>query len=91
MDPPPYGRGPEGEKWTLQEQLNELVKMSRDLMDEQPYFFILSMYAVGLSSTVGMNVVKTHFPDATVDFGEFFLQSKQGRDLPMGTFVRVMS
>ena len=89
MDPPPYGRGPEGEKWTLQEQLNELVKMSCDLMDEKPYFFILSMYAVGLSSTVGMNVVKSHFPDGTPDFGEFFLKSKQGRDLPMGTFVRV--
>ncbi len=89
MDPPPYGRGPEGEKWTLQEQLNELVKMSCDLMDEKPYFFILSMYAVGLSSTVGMNVVKSHFPDGAPDFGEFFLKSKQGRDLPMGTFVRV--
>lgn len=89
MDPPPYGRGPEGEKWTLQEQLNELVKMSCDLMDEKPYFFILSMYAVGLSATVGMNVVKTHFPEAIPDFGEFFLKSKKGRDLPMGTFVRV--
>ncbi len=89
MDPPPYGRGPEGEKWTLQEQLNELVKMSRDLMEEKPCFFILSMYAVGLSSTVGMNVVKTHFPDASVDHGEFYLKSKQGRDLPMGTFVRL--
>ncbi len=89
MDPPPYGRGPEGEKWTLQEQLNELVKMSRDLISGKPYFFILSMYAVGLSSTVGMNVVKTHFAEAIPDFGEFFLKSKQGRDLPMGTFVRV--
>jgi 23S rRNA (cytosine1962-C5)-methyltransferase len=89
MDPPPYGRGPEGEKWTLQEQLNELVKMSRDLLEKEKSFFILSMYAVGLSATVGLNVVKTHFPGAEADFGEFFLKSKQGRDLPMGTFVRV--
>lgn len=89
MDPPPYGRGPEGEKWTLQEQLNELVKMSRDLLEETPSFFILSMYAVGLSATVGLNVVKTHFPSAKMDWGEFFLKSKQGRDLPMGTFVRL--
>nr|MCU0368895.1 class I SAM-dependent methyltransferase [Cyclobacteriaceae bacterium] len=28
MDPPPYGRGPDGEKWTLQEKLNELVYLS---------------------------------------------------------------
>lgn len=91
MDPPPYGRGPEGEKWTLPEQLNELVKMSRGLIGEGPYFFILSMYAVGLPSTVGWNVVKTHFTEGIVDYGEFMLKSKQGRDLPMGTFVRVCS
>jgi 23S rRNA (cytosine1962-C5)-methyltransferase len=91
MDPPPYGRGPEGEKWTLQEQLNELVKMSRRLLEENECFFILSMYAVGLSSTVGLNVVKTHFPEGNTDSGEFFLKSNQGRDLPMGTFVRFVS
>lgn len=89
MDPPPYGRGPEGERWTLQEQLNELVKMSKDLLDESPSFFILSMYAVGLSSTVGYNVVTTHFPTAKIDWGEFLLKPAHGRDLPMGTFVRL--
>lgn len=89
MDPPPYGRGPEGEKWTLQEQLNDLVSMSRRLLEPRPYFFILSMYAVGLPATVGLNVVKTHFTNAKADWGEFFLKSKQGRDLPMGTFVRI--
>jgi 23S rRNA (cytosine1962-C5)-methyltransferase len=88
MDPPPYGRGPEGEKWTLQEQLNELVEMSSQLLESTNCFFILSMYAVGLSPIVGLNVVKTHFKNIEPDFGEFFLKSKQGKDLPMGTFLR---
>ena len=88
MDPPPYGRGPEGEKWTLQEQLNELVKLSKALLAEKESFFILSLYAVGLSATVGLNVVKTHFSETDPEFGEFYLKSKQGKDLPMGTFVR---
>lgn len=88
MDPPPYGRGPEGEKWTLQEKLNELIQQSSLLLHDKQSFFILSMYAVGLSSLVGLNVVKTHFPDAEPECGEFFLKSKTGRDLPMGTFLR---
>jgi 23S rRNA (cytosine1962-C5)-methyltransferase len=88
MDPPPYGRGPEGEKWTLQEQLDELIEMSSKLLEEKNHFFILSMYAVGLSPIVGLNVVKTHFENAQPEFGEFFLKSKQGKDLPMGTFLR---
>lgn len=88
MDPPPYGRGPEGEKWTLQEQLNELIGMSSELLEKKNHFFVLSMYAVGLSPLVGLNVVKSHFQVQEVECGEFFLKSKQQRDLPMGTFLR---
>ncbi len=88
MDPPPYGRGPDGEKWTLQEQLNELVRVSSDLLERKNSFFILSMYAVGLSSLVGLNVSKSHFNVQDPEAGEFFLKSGNGRDLPMGTFFR---
>lgn len=91
MDPPPYGRGPEGEKWTLQEKLDELVQLASQLIKGSPSFFILSMYAVGLSATVGSNVVRTHFPKQELEAGEFFLKSAHQRDLPMGTFVRFRS
>jgi 23S rRNA (cytosine1962-C5)-methyltransferase len=87
MDPPPYGRGPDGEKWTLEEKLDELVGMSASLLKSEKRFFILSMYAVGLSSMVGLNVVQSHFK-VDPEWGEFFLKSKTGKDLPMGTFVR---
>jgi 23S rRNA (cytosine1962-C5)-methyltransferase len=88
MDPPPYGRGPEGEKWTLQEQLDELISMSSELLEKKNCFFILSMYAVGLSAVVGLNVAKTYFDLKQAEFGEFYLKSKHDRDLPMGTFLR---
>ncbi len=87
MDPPPYGRGPDGEKWTLQEKLDELVQQASELLEKKNAFFILSTYAVGLSSLVSVNVVKSHF-QVTPEFGEFFLKSKNNRDLPMGTFLR---
>lgn len=89
MDPPPYGRGPEGEKWTLQEQLDEIIRMSSEILEKENVFFILSMYAVGLSATVGLNVAKTYFNLSDVEYGEFFLKSRNGRDLPMGTFLRL--
>ena len=88
MDPPPYGRGPEGEKWTLQEKLNELIHQSSQLLEPKNSFFILSMYAVGLSAIVGLNVAKTHFEINDPEYGEFFLHSKNGANLPMGTFLR---
>jgi 23S rRNA (cytosine1962-C5)-methyltransferase len=88
MDPPPYGRGPEGEKWTLQEKLDELVAGASRLLDQEHRFFVLSMYAAGLSATIGANVVNTHFKDCSPEFGEFALVSSASATLPMGTFVR---
>jgi 23S rRNA (cytosine1962-C5)-methyltransferase len=89
MDPPPYGRGPSGEKWTLQEQLNELVHSASQILEKEHAFFILSMYAVGLSAQVGKNIVADHIASKQIEFGEFLLQGKAGHDLPMGTFVRL--
>jgi 23S rRNA (cytosine1962-C5)-methyltransferase len=91
MDPPPYGRGPEGEKWMLQDKLNELVQLSSQLLMKKNQFFILSMYAVGLSAQVGFNVVTKHFKTANLEFGEFHLHSQSGNHLPMGTFLRFRS
>ena len=88
MDPPPYGRGPEGEKWSLQEQLDDFISQCSQLLEKQNCFFILSTYAVGLSSTVGLNVVKTYLDAEKIECGEFFLKSSHQRDLPMGTFLR---
>lgn len=88
MDPPPYGRGPGGEKWTLQEKLNELVQLSSELLEDENSFFILSMYAAGLSPQIGLNVVKTHFEVNPIETGEFLLKSAHDLDLPMGTFLR---
>ena len=87
MDPPPYGRGPEGEKWTLQEKLDELLSLSAQLLQGKKRFFILNLYAAGLSSLIGRNMVQHHFKNEKVEWGEFFLKSNK-QDLPMGTFAR---
>lgn len=91
MDPPPYGRGPEGEKWTLQEQLDELMHMCSQLLEQKGCFLILSMYAAGLSATVGVNVARTYFDINSIESGELYLKSRNDRDLPMGTFLRYQS
>lgn len=91
MDPPPYGRGPDGEKWNLQEQLDEFIQLGSQLLEKENCFFILSMYAVGLSSIVGLNVVSTYLDVDKIEHGEFFLKSSNNRDLPMGTFLRYRS
>lgn len=52
MDPPSYGRGPNGEVWKLEEQLYPLVQMCLPILSKNPLFFILNSYTTGLSPAV---------------------------------------
>ena len=52
MDPPSYGRGPGGEVWKLEEQLDGLLKLCRTVLSEKPLFLILNSYTTGLSPAV---------------------------------------
>lgn len=52
MDPPSYGRGPNGEIWKLEEQLFSLVEQCIAVLSDKPLFFILNSYTTGLSPAV---------------------------------------
>lgn len=52
MDPPSYGRGPGGEVWKLEDQLEALVRDCMDILAEKPLFFLLNSYTTGLSPAV---------------------------------------
>ena len=52
MDPPSYGRGPNGEVWKLEEQLYSLVELCSTVLSKNPKFFVLNSYTTGLSPAV---------------------------------------
>ena len=52
MDPPSYGRGPNGEVWKLEEQLFSLVELCLPILSDNAEFFILNSYTTGLSPAV---------------------------------------
>jgi 23S rRNA (cytosine1962-C5)-methyltransferase len=57
MDPPAYGRGPEGELWRAGDNLYELVELCLSLLSHRPRFFLLNVYAANLSATVVGNIL----------------------------------
>lgn len=89
IDPPAYGRGPKGEKWVLEENLNEILKDCSSILDSKNAFLVLNLYSLGFSSLIGLNVVSQYFNTKNVEFGEFYLASKQNVKLPLGTFLRL--
>lgn len=52
MDPPSYGRGPNGEVWKLETELYPLLKLCRQVLSDDPLFFLLNSYTSGLSPAV---------------------------------------
>ena len=60
MDPPSYGRGPDGSVWKLEERLYPLVERCSLLLSDEPLFFLINAYTTGLSASVLKNIlVKT--------------------------------
>jgi len=92
LDPPAYGIGAKGERWKLEESLNEMLTDLAQLLDPKNHFFLLNVYSLGLSALVAENLIKSHFPKATmVDTGELYLKSKSGMNLPLGVYGRFSS
>jgi 23S rRNA (cytosine1962-C5)-methyltransferase len=50
LDPPKFGRGPQGQVWELFEALPRLLQTCRTLLSEQPLFVVLTAYAIRASA-----------------------------------------
>ena len=58
MDPPSYGRGPNGEIWKLEDELFPLVEKCLNIMSDNPLFFLINSYTTGLQPTVLADILK---------------------------------
>ena len=90
LDPPAYGHGANGEKWKLEDQLNEMMKLVFTLLEEEECFLVLNTYSLGLSSLILDNLLDNSFLKGKYESGEIFLNSTSGQKLPLGVFGRGM-
>ena len=91
LDPPKFGRGPEGEVWRLEEHLPGLVADCRRLLDENSRFLFLTVYAVRMSSLSLAGLLDEVFADLPgfIEHGDLAVQEDSaGRLLPTAIFAR---
>ncbi|UKT64345.1 class I SAM-dependent methyltransferase [Pedobacter mucosus] len=87
LDPPAYGHGPNGEKWKLEDHIQEMMQDVVQLLDEKEHFLILNTYSLGFSSIIVENLIRTSFPKVqNLETGELYLQATAGIKLPLGVF-----
>lgn len=88
LDPPAYGHGPDGEKWKLEDSINNMMKNVVQLLDEEEHFLILNAYSLGFSSIILENLVTQNFKPQNLERGELYLTDSYHKPLPLGAFVR---
>jgi 23S rRNA (cytosine1962-C5)-methyltransferase len=87
LDPPAYGHGPNGEKWKLEDNIQEMMQDVVTLLDEEEHFLILNTYSLGFSSVIVDNLIRSSFPEVkNLESGELYLQATSGCKLPLGVF-----
>lgn len=87
MDPPSYGRGPNGEMWKIESELYPLVELCTEVLSDNPLFFLINSYTTGLQPMVLKNIltltVGSKF-SGDVEAYEVGIKTEEGIDLPCG-------
>lgn len=89
MDPPVYGHGPNGEKWSFSKNFPELLDNVSKILTPDPLFVIVNAYAISTSSTSIANIMRDKLKDfkGEITHGELSLkETSRGRELSTGIY-----
>ncbi len=75
MDPPVYGRGPNGQMWQLEDSLYPLIEACKKILVDNPLFFLINCYTTSISHFSLKNILSTSLnsTNASVESGEIAL------------------
>ncbi|MHA8071421.1 class I SAM-dependent methyltransferase [Aquirufa ecclesiirivi] len=89
LDPPAYGRGPDGEKWVLEEQIEDLLLSVKEILDPEEHLLLSNVYSLGFSTLVVENLMNGIFDvPSSAESGELYLNDNSDKKLPLGVFHR---
>lgn len=92
LDPPSYGRGANGEKWVLEDNILEMLTLCSELLEDENSFLVLNLYSMGLSALLSHTLVEQLFAGYSTaserELGELYVRDRAGKCLPLGVFLR---
>lgn len=86
MDPPSYGRGPNGETWKIESGLYDLIRLTTEVLSDRPLFYLINSYTTGLQPAVLSNLLRLNLQrfGGNVEAYEVCLPTNEGIVLPCG-------
>lgn len=91
LDPPAYGRGPNGEKWILEKELFQLLNLCKQLLNLEKSFLIINLYSLNITPMLLESILKeANLWTNASQCMEQFIPYSQDKKLPLGVCARVI-
>lgn len=87
LDPPTFGRGAKGEVFKIEQDLIELLEMSKSLLSKNKRFLILSCHTPMISTLVIHQVMEQIFGKEHLETNDFLLKPANGFSVPSGCYA----
>ena len=85
MDPPSFGRGPNGEVWKIEDDIYDFINLVKQVVSDKPIMVLVNSYTTGLQPTVMANILNSIFKKGEVEAYDLAIPTdEQGIYLPCG-------
>lgn len=88
MDPPAWGLGAKGEKWKLEDKIDDLLGAAAQVIDEDG-FLVMNTYSQSVDGNLIKELAELYFPEKTIEVSQLFMETKTEKTLYYGELLRV--
>ncbi len=91
LDPPSFGRGPNGQLWKIESDIIPLLEKCKKLLSQKPSFILLSLHSHGFSDNTLDRILRFVFgKNVEISTGEMKITESTGKKISAGSYARLL-
>jgi 23S rRNA (cytosine1962-C5)-methyltransferase len=89
MDPPAWGIGAKGEKWKLEDKIDELMSAASEVLDKKEGFLVMNTYSPMVDVTFITELSEMYFEGMKKEISELYMETKTDKFMYFGNLLRI--